>query len=46
MTLTPIRHLPDADLLRLVLGDEAAATLSQLPLAEVFRFDAGTPALQ
>ena len=25
MTLTPIRHLPDADLLRLVLGDEAAA---------------------
>ena len=46
MTSTPIRHLPDADLLRLVLGDEAATTLSQLPLAEVFRFDAGTAALQ
>ena len=46
MTSTPIRHLPDADLLRLVLGDEAAATLSQLPLAEVFRFDAGTAVLQ
>ena len=24
MTLTPIRHLPDADLLRLVLGDAGA----------------------
>ena len=46
MTSTPIRHLPDTDLLRLVLGDEAAATLSQLPLTEVFRFDTGTPALQ
>jgi hypothetical protein len=32
--------------LRLVLGDEAAATLTDLPLADVFRFDAGTPALQ
>ncbi|MDD3354633.1 DNA repair protein RadC [Zoogloea sp.] len=46
MTPTPIRHLPDADLLRLVLGNEGAATLTDLPLADVFRFDAGTPALQ
>ncbi len=46
MTSTPIRHLPDADLLRLVLGDEAAATLTDLPLADVFRFDAATAALQ
>jgi DNA repair protein RadC len=46
MTSTPLRHLPDADLLRLVLGDEGAATLSDLSLTDVFRFDAGAASFQ
>lgn len=38
---TPIRQLPDAELLRLVLGDEGAARVDGLPLVEVFGLHAG-----
>lgn len=46
MTSTPLRHWPDFELLRLVLGDEAAATLTGRPLADLFHLHAGSTALQ
>jgi DNA repair protein RadC len=32
-----IRHLPDAELLRIILGEESAARIANRPLLEVFR---------
>lgn len=46
MTSTPLRHWPDLELLRLVLGDEAAATISNRPLPDLFRLHPGATSLQ
>lgn len=46
MTSTPLRHWPDFELLRLVLGDEAAATLIDRPLADLFHLHAGSASFQ
>ncbi|KAB2966583.1 MAG: hypothetical protein F9K15_16405 [Zoogloea sp.] len=46
MTSTPLRHWPDLELLRLVLGDEAAATISNRPLPDLFRLHPGSASLQ
>ena len=43
---TAVQHLPDADLLRLVLGDKAAATITDVPLTDIFRLRAGRLSLQ
>ena len=39
----PVRQMPDADLLRIVLGEDSAARLGTRPLVEVFRLLSARP---
>ena len=44
--LPPIRAMPDVDLLRLLLGDDAAVSLAHQPLADLFALRASASAFR